>query len=61
MRYTTGTVPEYAGCENVIQIFSVQVTEIKDGLEWPLHVYGHVAVRDLLDRNRNLLFKRKRG
>uniref|UniRef100_A0A0D3G212 DUF6598 domain-containing protein n=1 Tax=Oryza barthii TaxID=65489 RepID=A0A0D3G212_9ORYZ len=33
---------------------------IKKGLEWPLHVYGLVAVRDSVDHNRNLLFHRTR-
>ncbi|KAF8711551.1 hypothetical protein HU200_028995 [Digitaria exilis] len=60
MRYTDGAIPEYASCESAVQIFSVQVTELKDGLKWPLHAYGHVAIRDLLDHNRNLLFERKR-
>ncbi|CAN6204132.1 unnamed protein product [Urochloa humidicola] len=60
MRYTEGIIPEHACCEDVVQIFSVQVTELKDGLKWPIHVYGHVAIRDLLDHNRNLLFERKR-
>ncbi|KAF8641992.1 hypothetical protein HU200_067504 [Digitaria exilis] len=60
MRYTEGAIPEDASCESAVQIFSVQVTNLKDGLKWPLHVYGHVAIRDLLDHNRNLLFERKR-
>ncbi|GJN33138.1 hypothetical protein PR202_gb21705 [Eleusine coracana subsp. coracana] len=29
-------------------------------LQWPLHVFGMVAVRDPVDRNRNLLFYRTR-
>jgi hypothetical protein len=60
MRYTEGTIPRYACCEDVLQIFSVRVTETKDGLEWPLHVYGWVATRDSVDQNRNLLFNRTR-
>lgn len=60
MRYTEGTIPKDACCETVVQIFSVQVTELKDGLKWPLHVYGRVAARDLMDHNRNLLFERER-
>ncbi|KAJ1290318.1 hypothetical protein BS78_02G234300 [Paspalum vaginatum] len=60
MRSTEGSIPDYAECESVLQVFSVQVTELKDGLKWPLHVYGHVAIRDFLDYNRNLLFERKR-
>ncbi|TVU22180.1 hypothetical protein EJB05_31862 [Eragrostis curvula] len=60
MRYTKGAVPIDARSEMVLEIFSIQVTEIKDGLQWPLHVYGHVAVRGIVDHNRNLLFNRKR-
>uniref|UniRef100_A0A0E0PG46 DUF6598 domain-containing protein n=1 Tax=Oryza rufipogon TaxID=4529 RepID=A0A0E0PG46_ORYRU len=41
-------------------IFSIEVVRIKKGLEWPLHVYGLVAVRDSVDHNRNLLFHRTR-
>ncbi|RLN29896.1 uncharacterized protein C2845_PM05G04200 [Panicum miliaceum] len=37
-----------------------QVTEIKGALQWPLDVYGHVAVRDSLDKKRNYLFRRIR-
>ncbi|CAL5080824.1 unnamed protein product [Urochloa decumbens] len=60
MRFTEGALPKHACCESVMQVFSVQVTELKDGLKWPLHVYGYIAIRDLLDHNRNLLFERKR-
>ncbi|KAL6846810.1 hypothetical protein ACP4OV_024258 [Aristida adscensionis] len=60
MRYTEGTVPKYACCESVLQIFSIRVMEIKDGLEWPLHVYGFAATRDSVDYNRDLLFNRTR-
>ncbi|CAN6276974.1 unnamed protein product [Urochloa humidicola] len=60
MRYTEGIIPRDARSDVVLEILSVQVTETKDGLDWPLHVYGHVAVRDVVDQNRNLLFNRKR-
>nr|CAB3456785.1 unnamed protein product [Digitaria exilis] len=33
MRYTEGAIPEDASCESAVQIFSVQVTELKDGLK----------------------------
>ena len=45
--------------DHALQIFSVQVTEVKD-VEWPLHVYGWVATRDSVDPKRNLLFNRTR-
>uniref|UniRef100_A0A0A8XWM3 DUF6598 domain-containing protein n=1 Tax=Arundo donax TaxID=35708 RepID=A0A0A8XWM3_ARUDO len=60
MRYTKGPIPSYACCDHALQIFSVQVMEAKDGLEWPLHVYGWVATRDSIDRKRNFLFNRTR-
>ncbi|TVU51215.1 hypothetical protein EJB05_02625, partial [Eragrostis curvula] len=45
---------------DLLQIFSVKVMEIKGALQWPLDVYGHVAVRDSLDHKRIYLFRRKR-
>ncbi|XP_044414831.1 uncharacterized protein [Triticum aestivum] len=39
-----------------LQVFSIKLTEIAAGLAWPLAVYGVVAVRDIADHNRNLLF-----
>jgi hypothetical protein len=41
-----------------LQIISVKLTELSDGLELPLSVYGVVAVRDMVDRKRNILFSR---
>ncbi|XP_052152880.1 uncharacterized protein LOC127771096 [Oryza glaberrima] len=60
MRYTHGPIARYARCDRTLQIFSIEVVRIKKGLEWPLHVYGLVAVRDSVDHNRNLLFHRTR-
>uniref|UniRef100_A0A0E0F193 DUF6598 domain-containing protein n=1 Tax=Oryza meridionalis TaxID=40149 RepID=A0A0E0F193_9ORYZ len=57
---TKGPIPRYACCCDALQIFSLQVKEAKDGLDWPLHVYGLVATRDSVDQRRNLLFKRTR-
>ncbi|TVU51230.1 hypothetical protein EJB05_02640, partial [Eragrostis curvula] len=45
---------------DLLQIFSVKVIEIKGALQWPMDVYGHVAVRDSLDHKRIYLFQRKR-
>ena len=41
-----------------LQIISIQLTELADGIEFPLSVYGVVAVRDMVDRKRNVLFFR---
>ncbi|CAN6235686.1 unnamed protein product [Urochloa humidicola] len=37
-----------------LQVFSVKVGGLKEGLQWPLHAFGKVAVRDSADRNRNM-------
>uniref|UniRef100_K3XPQ7 DUF6598 domain-containing protein n=1 Tax=Setaria italica TaxID=4555 RepID=K3XPQ7_SETIT len=41
-------------------IFSIKVAEVKEGLHWPLHVYGLIATRDSIDPRRNILFHRIR-
>jgi hypothetical protein len=46
--------------EQTLQIFSIRVTDLTDGLEWPLNVNGYVAARDTIDYNRNYLFRRTR-
>ncbi|CAN6235688.1 unnamed protein product [Urochloa humidicola] len=43
-----------------LQVFSVKVGGLKGGLQWPLHVFGKVAVRDSVDHNRNMVFDRTR-
>ncbi|RCV13989.1 hypothetical protein SETIT_2G391000v2 [Setaria italica] len=39
----------------------ISVGAIRGDLHWPLDVFGMVAVRDSVDRNRNLLFYRARN
>ncbi|XP_037416068.1 uncharacterized protein LOC119278833 [Triticum dicoccoides] len=46
--------------EDTLQIVSVQVKDLTGGLQWPLDVYGVVAVRDGVDRMRNVVFSRER-
>lgn len=61
MRYTDEPEPRaVARCSDAMLIFSVKVTELKEGLAWPLDVFGFVAARDSYDHNRNLLFNRSR-
>lgn len=61
MLYTFGSTPKYAGKECTLLIFSIKVARLKEeGLHWPLHVYGLIAIRDSVDPRRNLLFHRTR-
>ncbi|KAF8696603.1 hypothetical protein HU200_036217 [Digitaria exilis] len=60
-RYTINPAP-YGGCNrDTLQVFSIKVTELTGGLQWPLNVFGMVAFRDSLDHNRNVIFKRERA
>ena len=43
-----------------LQVFSVKVAGVQDGVHWPLQVFGVVAARDCLDHNRNVIFQRER-
>jgi hypothetical protein len=60
---TPGRRPRGALVDSTLQIYSIKVTDIEDdsGLNWPLQVYGVVAARDTVDRNRNILFSRQRN
>jgi hypothetical protein len=57
--YTPG-LPHGGFCSilKTLQIFSIKLTRLDGGLEFPLSVYGVVAIRDMVDRNRNILFSR---
>lgn len=43
-----------------MQIVSVQIKALTEGLQWPLDVYGFIAIRDVLDRKRIMIFNRER-
>uniref|UniRef100_A0A453QL78 Uncharacterized protein n=1 Tax=Aegilops tauschii subsp. strangulata TaxID=200361 RepID=A0A453QL78_AEGTS len=59
--YTYGTIPAHAGPFSFLQIFSIKVMENEIWrIRWPVEVYGFIAARDNLDRNRNLLFSQTR-
>uniref|UniRef100_A0A0D3HVB6 DUF6598 domain-containing protein n=1 Tax=Oryza barthii TaxID=65489 RepID=A0A0D3HVB6_9ORYZ len=45
MRYTEEPVPPFAKLQDLLEVFSFEVTELKD-------VFGLISVRDSLDRNR---------
>lgn len=56
--YTPGSIPSPAAVTGTtLQIYSIKIKNLK-GLNWPLKVYGKVAARDTVDRNRNILFSR---
>uniref|UniRef100_A0A0A9BY69 DUF6598 domain-containing protein n=1 Tax=Arundo donax TaxID=35708 RepID=A0A0A9BY69_ARUDO len=60
-RYTNSGPPRFGGIPyDAMEIFSLKVTEIEGCLEWPLHVFGLVAVRDSMDYKRNILFERSK-
>jgi hypothetical protein len=56
--YTPGRGSYSSDCTTpeTLQIISMKLTELAGGLELPFSVYGVVAVRDMVDRNRNILF-----
>jgi hypothetical protein len=43
-----------------LQLFAFKIASIAMELWWPLDVYGLIAIRDHLDRNRNVVFARAR-
>ncbi|CAO2183112.1 unnamed protein product [Urochloa humidicola] len=60
-KHYTESGPPFGGMHyDALEIFSLKVTEIKEGLEWPLRVFGLVAVRDSMDYKRNILFHRSK-
>jgi hypothetical protein len=59
MRFTDHLC-EYASPQETLQIISVRVGGTKEGVNWPLCVYGTLAVRDTVDHNRNIIFDRQR-
>ncbi|XBI96019.1 hypothetical protein VPH35_032362 [Triticum aestivum] len=57
--YTPNTIRSSCGVTgSTLQIYSIQILELKRGLKWPLKLYGVVAARDSVDRNRNIVFSR---
>jgi hypothetical protein len=58
--YKKPTLDESPVPTATLQIFSLKVAKIWGGLQWPLYVFGKVAIRDTLDHNRNMIFQRPR-
>uniref|UniRef100_A0A0A9ED02 DUF6598 domain-containing protein n=1 Tax=Arundo donax TaxID=35708 RepID=A0A0A9ED02_ARUDO len=62
MRFTDDPAPEYSAHPlSTLQVFSVKVADIRGSLQWPIDVFGIVAVRDNIDYNRNIIFNRTRN
>ncbi|CAN6353026.1 unnamed protein product [Urochloa humidicola] len=62
MRHTDGPLlPSFAFPMDTMEVFFVKVVSLTDGLQFPLDIYGDLAVRDSLDRARNYLFRRDRN
>uniref|UniRef100_A0ACD5X358 Uncharacterized protein n=1 Tax=Avena sativa TaxID=4498 RepID=A0ACD5X358_AVESA len=53
-------LPGIATTGSSLQIYSFEIHMKGENWNWPLYVYGVVAARDNVDRNRNLLFCRPR-
>ncbi|KAL6906143.1 hypothetical protein ACP4OV_003744 [Aristida adscensionis] len=61
MLYTDGPVlPMHLEPTDTMEVFFIKVTHISSSLQWPLEVYGDVAVRDSADHKRIYLFRRNR-
>ncbi|GJN05031.1 hypothetical protein PR202_ga22626 [Eleusine coracana subsp. coracana] len=58
MRYTDELPRDALSNCDTLQIFSAKVARVGEGLQWPLDVFGIVAIRDSVDQNRNIIFQR---
>ncbi|KAF8725951.1 hypothetical protein HU200_020527 [Digitaria exilis] len=62
MRHTDGPLlPTFLMPRDTMEVFFVKVARLAGGLQWPLDVYGDIALRDSLDHMRNYLFRRDRN
>ncbi|XP_062202337.1 uncharacterized protein LOC133904799 [Phragmites australis] len=43
-----------------LQVFSAKITGIRGGLQFPLDVFGVIAIRDSIEPRRNIIFSRTR-
>ncbi|CAO2041995.1 unnamed protein product [Urochloa humidicola] len=59
-RFTYDPAPRGGSWSDALQVFYVKVGELSGGLQFPLEVFGMVALRDSVDYNRNVIFERER-
>ncbi|KAF8697828.1 hypothetical protein HU200_035316 [Digitaria exilis] len=59
-RFTHNPAPRGNTVSDTLQVFYVKVGELSGGLQFPLKVFGMVALRDSFDFNRNVIFERER-
>ncbi|CAN6226451.1 unnamed protein product [Urochloa humidicola] len=65
MIYTNQPVPQYVyhGHSDSLQVYHIKIVTVGTtpaDLQWPLQVFGVVAVRDSIDSMRNIIFNRDR-
>ncbi|XP_052145452.1 uncharacterized protein LOC127764593 [Oryza glaberrima] len=63
MRYThrkDDPMPRHISVRHTLQIISVKIKGIRGGLQWPINVFGLIAARDTIDRNRIMIFNHTR-
>nr|CAB3474764.1 unnamed protein product [Digitaria exilis] len=60
MRYTDEAPIQRMYPCHTLQIFSAKIAGIGGYFPWPLDVFGVVAIRDSIDKNRNIIFQRSR-
>lgn len=58
MRFTYKRAPRGGKLRHTVQVFSVKIAETRGDLQWPINVFGMIALRDSLDNNRNIIFGR---
>ncbi|KAM0889022.1 hypothetical protein ACQ4PT_027957 [Festuca glaucescens] len=58
----TDNLPSNCSPRDSLQIVSIKIASIRGGLPWPIHVFGMVTARDVLDyRKRVIIYARARS
>ncbi|CAD6258940.1 unnamed protein product [Miscanthus lutarioriparius] len=59
-RFTYKKPHDRASPRTTLQVFPLKIAKLRLGIQWPLQVFGMVAIRDCLHHNRNIIFDRPR-